>query len=300
LLLARGAGQVETPLPFEGLGITRKTLDEALLAHAAASGAEIIRGHAVANITAADGISFDVAGATLRPEMLLLATGKHELRGVRRIAPVPLDLVGFKMYFRLSPTNEAALAHKIALILFTDGYAGLQMVEGSQANLCLLVGRARLKRLAGKWPALLAELCDESPYLAGILAGAVESLPQPLTIYRVPYGFIHRPIADDSPQLYRVGDQAGVIPSFTGDGMAIALHSAALAVASVTDGVSALAYHQRLARDISGQIHRAGWLYRTASAPRLQAPVFAFMRAFPASLRLAASLTRVPVGSRLT
>jgi flavin-dependent dehydrogenase len=299
LVLARGARQIETALPFKGLGITRKTLDEALLAHAQACGAEILRGQAITALDVSDGISFEVGGQKMRPETLCLATGKHEMRGLRRIAPVPLDLVGFKMYFRLTSAKQAALAHKIALILFPDGYAGLQFVEGGQANLCLLTGRARLQRCQGKWPALLAELCEESPYLAAILDGAEELLAQPLTIYRVPYGFIHRPVAADPAQLFRLGDQAGVIPSFTGDGMAIALHSAALAVACAQDGAGALAYHRRLAADISGQIWRAGFLYRMASAPALQAAAFGVMGMFPASLRLAANMTRVPIKSRL-
>jgi flavin-dependent dehydrogenase len=299
LVLVRGAAQVATPLPFEGLGITRKSLDEALLAHAAACGAEIMRGQAIANLDTENGIAFDVAETRIMPETLFLATGKHELRGVRRMAPVPLDLVGFKMYFQLTPASEAALAHKIALILFKDGYAGLQMVEGGRANLCLLTSRARLKTAGGKWPVLLAALCDESQYLAEILADATELLAQPLTIYRVPYGFIHRPVAGDSARVFRLGDQAGVIPSFTGDGMAIALHSAAVAVACALAGDGALDYHRRLAGDISQQVWRAGLIYRLASAPRLQPAAFALMRLFPATLRLAAGLTRVPIKSRL-
>jgi hypothetical protein len=203
------------------------------------------------------------------------------------------------MYFQLTPAEQAGLAHKIALILFNDGYAGLQLVEGGKANLCLLTSRARLKRLQGKWPAVLAELCAESPYLAGILQGAVELLAQPLTIYRVPYGFIHHPSAADPAQIFRLGDQAGVIPSFTGDGMAIALHSAALAAMCAQNGDGALAYHRRLAGDISGQIKRAGFLYRAASAPALQRAAFGLMQALPASLRLAARLTRVPIKSRI-
>lgn len=299
LVLTRGARQVETALPFTGLGITRRALDEALLAHAAACGAEILRGRAIGSVDVSDGISLDVGGETIRPARLLLATGKHEMRGLRRIAPVPLDLVGFKMYFRLAADQQARLAHKIALVLFHDGYAGLQMVEDGKANLCLLTGRARLKRLENKWPALLAELCGESDYLAGMLAGAAELLAQPLTIYRVPYGFIHKARAADPAGVFRLGDQAGVIPSFTGDGMAIALHSAALAAGCLRRGEPALVYHERLARDISGQIRRAGLLYRAASAPRLQGAAFSLMQAVPASLALAAKLTRVPIKSRL-
>jgi flavin-dependent dehydrogenase len=300
LVLARGKATITTKLPFTGLGLTRKTLDEALLAHAQSAGATIQRGQNITNVTVGDGIRLDIAGQPSQTaDTLFLATGKHELRGLRREAAPPQDLVGFKMYFRLTPQSRAELAHKIALILFNDGYAGLQMVEDHQANLCLLTSRTRLQQLGGKWQALLMDLCCDSPYLARILAGAEELLAQPLTIYRVPYGYIHRPAATDPAHIFRLGDQAGVIPSFTGDGMAIALHSAALAVDMFTKGGDASTYHRRLSGDISGQIKRAGWLYGLASSPYLQRFIFSGMQMFPASLRMAARLTRVPVKSRM-
>ena len=58
-------------------------------------------------------------------------------------------------------------------------------------------------------------------------------LARPLTISGVPYGFLAPPRPDDP--VFRLGDQAAVIPSFCGDGMAIALHSAVLAAETVTE-----------------------------------------------------------------
>jgi hypothetical protein len=39
------------------------------------------------------------------------------------------DLVAFKMYFRLAPAQQTAMARYVELILFPGGYAGLQLVE---------------------------------------------------------------------------------------------------------------------------------------------------------------------------
>jgi flavin-dependent dehydrogenase len=83
-----------------------------------------------------------------------------------------------------------------------------------------------------------------------------------------------------------------VIDSFSGDGMSIALHSAARAAAAILSGENAAQYHRRMRRDIAGQIARARFLYRfgrdyTPTLMRLA-------RAWPGSLRLAARLTRVP------
>ena len=62
-----------------------------------------------------------------------------------------------------------------------------------------------------------------NPHLATRLSGAEAVLAAPLSIAGVPYGFIHQHAADDPDRVFRLGDQAAVIQSFTGDGMAIAL-----------------------------------------------------------------------------
>ncbi|MGC9271508.1 NAD(P)/FAD-dependent oxidoreductase [Acidiphilium sp.] len=295
LRLVRDAAAVGVALPFRGLGVTRRRLDAALLDHAASCGAIVRRGVAVRGVDARAGLRLDLAdGSALRPEVLLLATGKHDLRGVRRRAAMPEALVGFKMYFRLRPAAQAALLDHIDLILFADGYAGLQLVEDGMANLSLLVDRARVQRTGGTWAGLLADLLARNAVLADRLEGAVPLLDQPLSIFRVPYGFVHRPGPDDPAGVFRLGDQAGVIPSFTGDGMAIALHSAARATAAVLGGGTAFAYHAALRRDIRGQIMRAAALYRVARGAPTQRLLFEAAGVFPGLLRLAARYTRVP------
>jgi flavin-dependent dehydrogenase len=300
LRLARGRHLITAPLPFQGLGLTRRTLDEALLRHAERAGATVHRGQTIRHISRETGISVEVDGhPPLRPSILLLATGKHEARGAARRAE-PSSLVGFKTYFRLAPSQHQALAGHVELMLFPGGYAGLQRVEDGQANFCVLVEAALLRGAGGNFPALLAQLQALNPHLATRLTGAAELLAAPLSIAWVPYGFIHRPAAADSAGIFRLGDQAAVIPSFTGDGMAIALHSAALAAQSVLRGEAAAGYHRRLASDLSGQIRRATVLHRLVAAPYLGAAMFGAAMFFPSVLAASAALTRVPPRFRLT
>jgi flavin-dependent dehydrogenase len=296
LRLIRGRHAIATMLPFQGIGLSRRVLDQALLTHAARAGAKIIRGHA---IRAADGASLHIDGlGTLGAENLFLATGKHELRGLKRSAAPP-PLVGFKMYFRLAPRQHAELAGHVELIMFRGGYAGLQLVEDGKANFCLLVDRARLGAAGGDFAHLLTSLAEETPHLARRFAGAAALLAAPLAISRIPYGFIHRPNRADPAAVFRLGDQAGVIQSFTGDGMSIALHSAALATRAHLAGRTAADYHAELARHVTGQIRRAGVLLRLASTPGLQPILFAAASAWPAALGLAARVTRVPAQVRV-
>ncbi len=131
----------EARLPFRAAGLSRRVLDEALLARAAAAGAAVHRGVRVRS--AAPGRVQTDAGAVEAPA-LLLATGKHDLRGLaRQPGAEPEALVGFKLHLRLRAAQQAALAGHVEVLLFAGGYAGLQLVEDGVANLCLLADRAR-------------------------------------------------------------------------------------------------------------------------------------------------------------
>jgi len=285
LRLVRDTEAVRVALPFTALGLSRRVLDEALLQQASAAGAVILRGQP-ARLEAGKLV---LSGRQLPGDgPLLLATGKHEMAALPRGQPG--DLVGFKTYFNLAPSQAQAVAGHIEVVLFADGYAGLQAVEGGRFNLCLLVRRDRLAQVGLSWELLLEDLCRTSTHLRTRLEGAVPGLAKPLAIYRVPYGFLYRGKDD----LFRLGDQMGVIDSFSGDGMSIALHSAALAARAVCQGVTAEAYHRQMRRDIGGQIRRARWLYRVGQHRLGQTMLMRLAQAWPPSLRLATIMTRVP------
>ncbi len=302
LRLVRGADTVQADLPFPAIGLSRRKLDEALLRHAQNAGVQVLRGHSVRRISLNDKIALEIEGlGVATPDILMLATGKHELRGIKREFSPPdnqKNLIGFKMYFRLRATARASLQDHIELIFFPGGYAGLQMIENGIANLCLLVDRDRYRLCGGSWENLLAYLKTSSAVLADQLTEAKPLLAQPLTIYQVPYGFIHQPRAGDPGGLFRLGDQACVIHSFTGDGMSIALHSAMLAVRTVLEGKDGRSFHRQLAADLRGQMKRADAIYALMNNPATQAASFKISRFWPASLKIAARLTRVPVKAR--
>jgi flavin-dependent dehydrogenase len=276
-----GHRQAAAALPFPALSLSRRVLDEAMLERAAAAGVEVQRGVSVRGL--ADGAAQTTAGDIAAPA-LLLATGKHDMRGLPR--PDGLDEIGFKMYFR-HPALSRRLAGTVAVTFFEGGYAGLQPVEGGRLNLCLLVDGAHYREL-GSWPALLARLIAE-PALAA-LADAEPLLPRPLAISRVPYGHLAGP-ADDG--LWRLGDQAAVIPSFCGDGMAIALESGRLAAAMLAQGASAPDYQRQLLTRTRRPVRLAMAALAVARHPLGRLAAMAGLSAIPGGLALLARLTRV-------
>jgi flavin-dependent dehydrogenase len=292
--LAAGGASVVTRLPFQAMSLSRRILDEAVLARAAAAGARLLRGRGVAS-AARSGQAMRLRlddGAEVEATTAILATGKHDLRGHARPAGRQNDLIGLKMIYRLAAGQAAALDGRVELMLFAGGYAGLQLVERGQANLCLLVRRDRFAAVGRSWPALLAAIGAETPALATRLAGSSAVWAKPLSVAGLPYGLVMR--APDPDGFWRLGDQAAVIPSFSGDGMSIALHSARLAASAYLSGGSAEAFQARLATDIGAQVWRATWLSRIFVHPRPQRALLATTRRLPAALRLGTALTRVP------
>lgn len=240
------------PLPFAAQSLSRRVLDEALLARAAAAGATIRRGARVHELSRAGpgwGARLE-GGARIEARAAFLATGKHDLRGLKRPPGLEDDLVAFKLHWRLAPAQAAALDRHVELVLFEGGYAGLQPIEEGRANLCLLVRRRRLAALGQRWDALLSAMRTASPHLDARLAGAEPCWPRPLALSAIPYGHVRR----RADGVWRLGDQAAVIPSFSGDGMSIALHSAQLAADAYLEGRSADAFQRRLWRDVIGQV----------------------------------------------
>ncbi len=286
--------QVETALPFQALGLSRRVLDDALQHRARDAGA-ILRMAATVRRISRFGSGWHVGldrDETIEAADVFLATGKHDLRDLPRPG-VRHGAVGMKMYFRLAPLQGRALAGAIELILFPGGYAGLQCVEDGKAVLCAAFRRDRLTEVGGTWAGLLAELQAGSILLRDRLAGAVALLPRPLAVAGIPYGFLHRDSLGAGRGMFRLGDQTAVIPSLTGDGIAIALHSGSLVAQCWLDGQNAKVFHDRLAEDLGGQMRLAGMLHGLAMTGPLQAAGLRAATLFPALLRHAARGTRI-------
>lgn len=302
--LNAGARRAEAPLPFPAAGLSRQKLDAALLERAEAAGAEVRRGAPVQAWEAeGSGVAVTLGdGTRLRADTALLATGKHDLRGApRRETPWPgwAEMVGLKMHFRLAPEARDRLRGWIELHFFPGGCAGLQLVEEETANLCVTLNRAAYAR-AADFAGLLGSIAAGNPALTRALEGAEALWPKPLAIARVPYGHLHRPGTEDAGDpCWRLGDQAAVTPSFTGDGLSIALRSGLLAAERLLAGSTRRDFGERLRALAARQMRPAMRLQGLVDRPWLHGPAVALCRRAPWLLVRGARRTRLPLSGEL-
>ena len=295
--LAGRFGVSEAALPFASKALTRRKLDEELLQLAEHAGATVLRGQRVLSFDRADeGWRVQLAdGTTVAANTVFLATGKHDLRERPRPAGRQEDLIAFKMYWRLAPNQAAALEGHVELNLYRTGYAGMMPVEDGAANLCCLVKRAEYLRMGARWEHLLTAMQRDCPHLKQRLQGATPLLAKPLAISAIPYGFVR----ERSDGAWVLGDQAAVIPSFTGDGMSIALHSGRLAAGMYLQGETAENFQRQLHKELSLQVSLATTLSLAIVRKPYRTLIEAAVRMWPGVLKGVATRTRIRPEVRL-
>ena len=243
----------EARLPAGAVGLSRHRLDTMLRAQALSAGAglEIVTvKHADENVA----------------DSLVLATGKLDLRGLARPKLDTADsTLGLRVKIGPHPRLTALISSSIELHLFDRGYVGLLLQEDGRANLCLAVRKSRLAEAGGKPEALLHQLGGMIPALGERLA-FLDKLPDADAIASVPYGWR---ALDTTSGIFRLGDQAAVIPSIAGEGNGIAIASGMAAAAAWQSGgaASAVAYQRDFARRTRRPVAIAKWLWERGETP---------------------------------
>lgn len=286
-LFARGRA-AEAPLPRPARCVSRRRLDGLLLAAAGSAGAQVERGVAVRAIE--DTVRLD-DGAELRPEALFLASGKHDVRGLAR----PVDargndpMLGLRVRIAAAPGLARAVGDAIELHLFDRGYCGVALHEDGSANACLAIHRSRLNE-AGDPEALLSALGEECPVLGQRLAYRTGKEPID-AVANVPYGWRER---TGTAGLFRLGDQAGVIPSLAGEGMGIAIASGVSGAAAWQQGGAWAApkWQRSFARQLARPVGIAGAIAALGEHTATAGALVTLARLAPPLVHLAARLTR--------
>lgn len=275
-------------LPRAGMGLSRCRLDQLLRARACELGAELK--HASASFDRGR-IRLD-DGQVLDHACIFVATGKRDLRGL----PRPRDaagadpMVGLRWRLAAQAELQELLKHRIEMHLFDRGYLGLVLHEDGTANLCMAIRKSRLADAGGNPGDLIAQLADAN----GELAARLRFLQEPErydAVGHIPY---HWRATGGPAGVFRLGDQAGVIASLAGEGIGIALASAAEAVRCWREGGASASpafqarFAARLRRPLAAARIVAGLAQSDAGAQTL-----ARLSALPGATGLVARLTRV-------
>ncbi len=249
--------------------LARETLDTLLLAHARRHGARVIQA----------------------PDPALEARVLLDARGSWHKGPGASDLLGFKAHFR----DVELPASTIALIPFSGGYAGLVESGANRATLACCVRRSPLKGLrpggAAAGESLLAHLLERSDALGRALHRARLEGPW---LGAGPLRPGARSLYHDG--VFAIGNAAGETHPIVGEGIAMAMRSAALlceplsAALKSTYSPKAVARSYRLAwwRAFGVRLHASLLFGRLAMRPALSE---GFLRSAPGLLTAAAALS---------
>ena len=311
-LLADAAGRsVASPLPDvsragrQALGISRAALDEALLDHAAACGAivrdrtlathPIVRDGRVTGVMARASTG-NSSGEAIVASLVVAADGRRSMLQ-RALHPSLGDPTttssrswfGFKAHF---PDRTSGLRRRVELYVFEGGYAGLGPVEGGRLDLALIARVDALNACGNAPQRLFEERMLLNPLLADRLRRETPCAPWK-TIG--PLRFNVRMAASHGAIF--LGDAAGTIDPFSGEGMSNALRGAELALPFVVDalasggltGEQARAWTMDWHRAFAGVSRRARLIGRIFEHPRAASTAVTLLR-FPYGARLLPSL----------
>ena len=148
-----------------------------------------------------------------------------------------------------APDEDGAFAGRVGLYLFPGGYCGLSRVEGGGVHFAGMVEDSTRKRLAPGWDAVLAHARESNRALDRALARLT-----PSTDFKGagPVYLAAKPPTEGGALM--VGDAAGVVDPFSGQGLACALASGILAATTLERGFSGA-----LAWDDVPRAYAAAW-----------------------------------------
>ncbi len=212
----------ESPLDLGGFGLSRYRLDHALYAVAEAAGVNLHLQTAVTGVTAHESYhTVGAGGAETRARLVLGCFGKrskldHTLK--RPHAKRRSPYVGVKRHFRGPFPQDLVGLHTVP-----GGYCGISAVENDLVNVCYLTHTIALHDNGG-----IAHFEERglraNPLLGRYLDQLSPAFERPLVISQV--DFARKKTAQD--HVLMLGDAAGLIHPLAGNGMAMALRSAAL------------------------------------------------------------------------
>ncbi|HKG26009.1 MAG TPA: NAD(P)/FAD-dependent oxidoreductase [Thermomicrobiales bacterium] len=211
------------------LGLSRYRLDEALLGHAESQGVAIQQGSHVRAVVCeserAVGVETTVDGRreTIRARLVVGADGRHSVvaRSLGQARTMPLlRQTGLVAHYQ----GVGGLADHGELHVYRDGYAGLAPLEDGLTNVALVLGTDAVTSRPGPLERFFEDELTLIPLVAERLHGAKR-----VGTIRGVGPMAHRARRSAGDGFLLVGDAAGFLDPFTGEGIYDALKAAQLA-----------------------------------------------------------------------
>jgi menaquinone-9 beta-reductase len=258
VLCVPGGREIDFRLPAPALGISRTQLDERIARWAEERGAELRCGARALGLDAIPaGFLVRFSEGTKQTEIearsVVGAWGRWDAMDREWRPKGQADGHGRRfLAWSRGYEPDDSLERRVALYLFPGGYCGLSRIEGGAVHLAGIVDGATHRRLPHGWDAVLAHArrCNTA------LDRALDRLT-PATDFRGA-GPVH--LAAKPPEeggVLMVGDAAGVLDPFSGQGIACALSSGILAARTLEDGLSGAVPGTSVSR-----IYAAAWRAR--------------------------------------
>jgi flavin-dependent dehydrogenase len=279
-------------LDLGGFGVSRYRLDDYLYRLALARGVAFVLPATVADVTfdtAAGRHTLTLAdGRQLVARLVLGSYGKRSALDRQLGRPFFAQrspYLGVKHHLRLPGFARDV----IALHNFRDGYAGISAIEDDKLCFCYLTTRDNLKHSGGTIAALEGTVLAQNPHLADILRHAERLYAQPEVINEISFA----PKQPVEQHLLLLGDAAGLITPLCGNGMAMALHGAALAAPLADQFLRGqllrpaleAAYAQAWQRTFGTRLRVGRAVQRLFGGPVLSELVVGSLRHWPAAVR---------------
>lgn len=216
---------IHSLLPLGGFGVTRYRLEAELAKLAVAKGVILKTNTTIQTVQPSpDGYQLtDKKGHQIECRLVLGAYGKKSnldrlLERQHRDAPAPY--LSVKHYLDADfPKGQVCLWN------FPGGYCGGTLVEDGSLNLSYLIKESTLKKY-GSIAAMEVATLHQNEHLRAILINSTPRLSKPLTISNIT--FAEKQLVEHG--VIHLGDAAGMIFPLCGNGMAMAIHAAKIAV----------------------------------------------------------------------
>jgi len=291
LRLFDGQRTAELDLPYAAWGLSRHAMDTAMRAQAVAEGARLAFG------TVREVRPNRVIGKQRewQADDIFVASGKHDIRGRSRPRGQKDTALGLRLRLPPTPERQRLLQQAIELHLFPGGYAGIVLQEGGSANICLALRKSALRGADSSPQTLFAQVADSNPAFAARLGdnwrdGRFD------TIGAVPYGYIAK---ETEAGIWRLGDQAAVIPSLAGEGISIALASGIMAADYWGDTSDSRSFQRDFARKARKPVRLASLAWHLAETRIGARAVIALANIAPSLIATFADLARIEAAPSL-